>query len=46
MLAKYAKQFPDVKLFTLAEIIGDWQKTQKTHFNEGGIFDQIQQANR
>ena len=41
VLVKYAKQFPDVKLFTLAEVAGDWQKTQKTHFNEGGVFDQI-----
>jgi sulfate transport system substrate-binding protein len=40
---KYASQFPQVKLFTLAEIIGDWQKTQKTHFADGGVFDQIYQ---
>ena len=25
---KYASQFPKVKLFTLGEIVGDWQKTQ------------------
>jgi len=43
VLAKYAKQFPEVKLFTLAEIVGDWQKTQNTHFNDGGVFDQIYQ---
>jgi sulfate/thiosulfate transport system substrate-binding protein len=41
VLAKYKSQFPDVKLFTLAEIVGDWQKTQNTHFNDGGVFDQI-----
>jgi len=46
VLVKYAKQFPDVKLFTLAEVAGDWQKTQKTHFNDGGVFDQIQRTNR
>ena len=23
------------------EIIGDWQKTQKTHFADGGTFDQV-----
>ena len=45
-LLKYAKQFPDLKLFTLAEVAGDWQKTQKKHFNDGGVFDQIQQTNR
>jgi len=46
VLVKYAKQFPDLKLFTLAEVAGDWQKTQKTHFNDGGVFDQIQQTKR
>ncbi len=40
---KYASQFPNVKLFTLAEIVGDWQKTQKTHFADGGVFDQVYQ---
>jgi sulfate/thiosulfate-binding protein len=42
---KYASQFPKVKLFTLAEIAGDWQKAQKTHFADGGVFDQIYQPN-
>ena len=42
---KYSSQFPKVKLFTLAEIIGDWQKAQKTHFVDGGVFDQIYQPN-
>ncbi len=39
--AKYASQFPKVQLFTLADIVGDWRKTQKTHFADGGVFDQI-----
>lgn len=43
---KYASQFPTVKLFTLAEIIGDWQKTNKVHFADGGVFDQIYQPNQ
>jgi sulfate/thiosulfate transport system substrate-binding protein len=42
---KYAGQFPKVKLFTLSEIAGDWQKAQKTHFADGGVFDQIYQPN-
>jgi sulfate transport system substrate-binding protein len=42
---KYSSQFPKVKLFTLAEIIGGWQKAQKTHFADGGVFDQIYQPN-
>jgi sulfate transport system substrate-binding protein len=43
---KYASQFPKMKLFTLAEIVGDWQKTQKTHFADGGVFDQVYQPNQ
>jgi sulfate transport system substrate-binding protein len=43
---KYAATFPKVNLFTIDEVFGGWQKAQKTHFGEGGIFDQLQQANR
>jgi sulfate/thiosulfate-binding protein len=38
---KYAKQFAPVKLFTIDEVFGGWAKAQKTHFDDGGIFDQI-----
>lgn len=44
--AKYAKQFAPIKLFTVDELFGGWQQAQKTHFNEGGVFDQIYQAGR
>ncbi len=40
---KYASTFPKIKLFTLAEIVGDWHKTQTVHFADGGVFDQIYQ---
>jgi len=40
---KYASTFPKVKLFTLAEVAGDWHKVQATHFADGGVFDQIYQ---
>jgi len=40
---KYASTFPKVKLFTLADIVGDWHKTQSVHFADGGVFDQIYQ---
>ena len=39
--AKYAGQFPKVNLFTIDEVFGGWQKAQKTHFGDGGVFDQI-----
>jgi sulfate/thiosulfate transport system substrate-binding protein len=38
---KYAKQFAPVKLFTIDEVFGGWGKAQKTHFDDGGVFDQI-----
>jgi sulfate transport system substrate-binding protein len=41
--AKYAAQFPKVKLFTLDSLFGDWRKAQKAHFDDGGTFDQIYQ---
>jgi sulfate transport system substrate-binding protein len=39
--AKYARVFPKVKLFTIDETFGGWRKAQKTHFADGGVFDQI-----
>jgi sulfate transport system substrate-binding protein len=41
---KYASQFPKVTLFTIDEVAGGWTKAQKTHFADGGIFDQIYQS--
>jgi sulfate transport system substrate-binding protein len=38
-----ASRFPKLDLFTLAEIAGDWKTAQKTHFDDGGVFDQIYQ---
>ena len=36
--------FPKANLFTIDEVFGGWQKAQKNHFSEGGVFDQIQRA--
>ncbi len=38
---KYADTFPEVNLVTVNEAFGGWQKAQRTHFNDGGVFDQI-----
>lgn len=40
---KYADAFPKVNLITVDEEFGGWQKAQKTHFNDGGVFDSIYQ---
>jgi sulfate transport system substrate-binding protein len=39
--AKYAAQFPVVKLFSIDEVFGGWQKAQKAHFADGASFDQL-----
>jgi sulfate transport system substrate-binding protein len=39
--AKFAGQFPTLKLFTIDQAFGGWAKAQKTHFADGGVFDQI-----
>ena len=38
--ARYAKQFPQINMFTIDDL-GGWQKAQKRHFDDGGVFDQI-----
>ena len=39
--AKYAKQFPKIKLFKIEEAFGSWEQAAKTHFSDGAYFDQI-----
>jgi sulfate/thiosulfate-binding protein len=41
--ARYAKQFPNIALFTVEKAFGGWSRAQKTHFADGGVFDQIYQ---
>jgi sulfate transport system substrate-binding protein len=39
--ARYAGTFSKVKLFTIDDAFGGWDSAQKTHFADGGTFDQI-----
>jgi len=39
--AQYSAQFPAVKLVTIDDTFGGWDKAQATHFDDGGSFDQI-----
>jgi len=41
LLAKYAKDFPKVNLFTIDEVFGGWSKAQKEHFDDGATYDQV-----
>ena len=40
-LAKAPVRFPDLKLVTIDEVFGGWTTAQRTHFADGGTFDQI-----
>lgn len=39
--AQFAERFPKLKLVNIDDTFGGWQKAQKTHFADGGTFDQI-----
>ncbi|MFM5024818.1 sulfate ABC transporter substrate-binding protein [Aeromonas caviae] len=46
ILKETAAQFPNLTLFTIKDLEGDWDKAQKKHFAQGGSFDQIYQPGR
>ena len=39
--AKYDKTFPKLTLLSIDKDFGGWARAQKTHFDDGGTFDQI-----
>jgi sulfate/thiosulfate-binding protein len=40
-LAKAKVRFPDLTLVTIDDTFGGWASAQKTHFADGGTFDQV-----
>ncbi|SEK57621.1 sulfate ABC transporter substrate-binding protein [Nitrosovibrio tenuis] len=44
--AKFARQFPPMDLFSIDEVFGGWKEAQNTHFDYGGLLDQIQRKQR
>ncbi|WP_246012935.1 sulfate ABC transporter substrate-binding protein [Pigmentiphaga humi] len=44
--AKHASAYPKVNLITIDEVFGGWQAAQKTHFEDGGTFDQLYQPGK
>jgi sulfate/thiosulfate transport system substrate-binding protein len=46
--ARYADQYPEIRMFTIDDVFGGWKVAQEKHFNDGGIFDRIylQQGSR
>jgi sulfate/thiosulfate transport system substrate-binding protein len=43
---QYAAQFGRLELFSVEKVFGDWASAQKTHFSEGGVFDQLYQKSK
>ncbi|MEO6003329.1 MAG: sulfate ABC transporter substrate-binding protein [Opitutus sp.] len=41
ILARHADRFPAIELCSVPEVLGSWASAQKTHFADGGVFDQI-----
>jgi sulfate transport system substrate-binding protein len=39
--AEYKPQFPEIRLVTVEDVFGGWDKVSKEHFAEGGILDGI-----
>lgn len=35
------KRFPKINLLRIDDVFGGWAQAQKTHFSDGGVFDQI-----
>jgi sulfate/thiosulfate transport system substrate-binding protein len=38
---KHAKDFPEVRLVTVEDVFGGWQKVTEEHLADGGILDKI-----
>jgi sulfate transport system substrate-binding protein len=41
VLARYAEQFPAMRLFTVDDVFGGWSAAQAEHFDDGGIYDRL-----
>lgn len=45
-LAANAQRFPSIPLVKVDDVFGGWAAAQRTHFADGGIFDQINSRTR
>jgi len=43
VLREQGNRFPKIQFFTIDELFGGWAAAQRTHFDDGGEFDQIYQ---
>ena len=44
VMKRHADSFKSVKLFTVDDMFGGWDKAQKDHFADGGSFDRVMLA--
>jgi sulfate transport system substrate-binding protein len=44
--AKYKAQFPELRLVSIEEVFGGWDKAQSVHFGDGGVLDQALTAKK
>src|SRR6218665_444837 len=44
ILAEFSDRFPKVTFLPVVKTFGEWPAIQKTHFNDGGVFDQVYSA--
>ena len=42
--ARYAQQFPEMRMFTVDAVFGGWARAQAEHFADGGTYDRLFQA--
>ncbi|GHV84084.1 sulfate transporter subunit [Spirochaetia bacterium] len=41
IVAKFADQFPKLRLITIDDVFGGWRKAQTEHFSDGAQFDKL-----
>lgn len=41
IMEQFKDQYPQLELFTIDEVFGGWGPATRTHFVDGGVFDQI-----
>ncbi len=39
--ARHAAAFPELRLFTVEQVFGGWEKANQDHFVEGGVLDRV-----
>ena len=41
IMARYAEQFPEIRMFTVDAVFGGWARAHAEHFADGGIYDRL-----